>query len=312
MDFWRGKNVTVTGGAGFLGSYVVEKLKAKKCGNVFVPTIEKYDLVNMDAAERVYKDSNPEIVIHLAAKVGGIGANMRNPAVFFYDNLMMDTNLMEQGRKFGIDKFIALGTICAYPKITPVPFREDNLWDGYPEETNAPYGMAKKMMLVQAQAYRKQYGFNAIFLLPVNLYGPRDNFDSETSHVIPAVIKKCFDAIKKQKSEITFWGTGTPTREFLYVEDCADAVLLAAERYDKPDPVNIGTGFEISIRDLVKLIMKLTGFRGKSVWDSAKPDGQPRRTLDISRAEKEFGFKAATSFEGGLKKTIEWYRGNML
>jgi len=311
MSFWINKRVTVTGGAGFLGSYVVEKLKERGCKNIFVPRSKDYNLVEMDAVKRVYKDSKPDIVLHLAAKVGGIGANRANPGKFFYDNLMMGTQMMEIGRQFGLKKFVALGTICAYPKFTPVPFKEEDLWNGYPEETNAPYGLAKKMLLVQAQAYRKQYGFNAIYLLPVNLYGPGDNFNPESSHVIPALIKKCIDAINNNDNQIIVWGTGKASREFLYVEDAAEGILLATEKYNKSEPVNLGAGFEISIKDLVKLIAKLTGFKGKIIWDTSKPDGQPRRMLDTSKAEKEFGFKAKTPFEEGLRKTIEWYRKNI-
>lgn len=308
MGFWENKRVTVTGGAGFLGSFLVEKLKQRGCREIFVPLIEKYDLVDIDSIKRMYADGRPDIVIHLAAVVGGIGANRANPGKFFHDNLMMGVQLIEQGRLIGLEKFVAIGTICAYPKFTPVPFKEEYLWSGYPEETNAPYGLAKKMLLVQSQSYRQQYGFNSIFLLPVNLYGPRDNFDLETSHVIPALIRKCVDAIQKGKDEIVVWGTGKPTREFFYVEDAAEGILLAAEKYNKSEPVNLGSGFEISIKDLVELIAKLTGFKGKIDWDSSKPDGQPRRMLDVSRAEREFGFKARTSFEEGLRKTIEWYR----
>lgn len=308
MSYWENKRVLVTGGAGFLGSYVVAKLKERVCQNIFIPRSKDYDLVQIEAVKRVYKDSKPDIVIHLSAKVGGIGANRMNPGKFFYDNLMMGVQMMEIGRQVGIEKFVATGTICAYPKFTPVPFKEEDLWNGYPEETNAPYGLAKKMLLVQSQAYRQQYGFNSIYLLPVNLYGPRDNFDPESSHVIPALIKKCVDAITNNDSQIIVWGTGKATREFLYVEDAAEGVLLATERYNKPDPVNLGAGFEISIKDLVELIVKLTGFKGKIVWDTSKPDGQPRRMLDTSKAEKEFGFKAKTGFEEGLRKTIEWYR----
>lgn len=316
MDFWQNKRVLVSGGAGFLGSFVVEKLRERGCKDIFVPRSKDYDLVEMEAVKRLYKDAKPDIVIHLAAKVGGIGANRANPGKFFYDNLMMGIQMMEVGRQVGIEKFVAIGTICAYPKFTPVPFKEEDLWNGYPEETNAPYGLAKKMLLVQAQAYRQQYGFNSIYLLPVNLYGPRDNFDLESSHVIPALIKKISDAMyepdkpdkqKKPHAPITVWGTGNPTREFLYVEDAAEGIILATERYNKPDPVNLGVGFEISIKDLVELISKLTGFKGKIIWDTSKPDGQPRRMLDTSKAEKEFGFRAKTSFEEGLKKTIEWY-----
>jgi len=308
MGFWKKKRVLVTGGAGFLGSYLVEKLRKRRCQNIFVPRTKDYNLVEMEAVKRVYQDSRPDIVIHLAARVGGIGANRANPGKFFYDNLMMGAQMMEIGRQFGIEKFVALGTVCAYPKFTPVPFKEENLWNGYPEETNAPYGLAKKILLVQSQAYRQQYGFNSIFLLSVNLYGAGDNFDPESSHVIPALIKKCYDAIKKKENKMVVWGDGTPTREFLYVEDAAEAILLASERYNKSEPVNIGAGFEISIKDLVELIAKLTGFQGRIIWDKTKPNGQPRRRLDTTKAEEEFGFRAETSFEVGLKRTIEWYR----
>ena len=308
----KNKRITVTGGAGFLGKHLVAKLKERGCKHIFVPLIEKYDLVKMPAVKRLYKDAKPDIVIHLAAKVGGIGANRENPGKFFYDNLMMGVQMMEIGRQSGIEKFVALGTICAYPKFTPVPFKEENLWNGYPEETNAPYGLAKKMLLVQSQAYRQQYGFNSIFLLPVNLYGPGDNFDPASSHVIPALIKKCIDAqrgLSPQGTvpELVVWGTGKPTREFLYVEDAAEAIILATEKYNKSEPVNIGAGFEISIKDLVNLIVKLTGFKGKIIWDKTKPDGQPRRRLDTSMAWREFSFRAKTSFEDGLKKTINSY-----
>jgi len=306
------KKIMITGGAGFLGSYIVRKLKEGGCNDIFVPAIKNYNLVEMQAVEKAYQDAKPDIVIHLAAIVGGIGANQRNPGDFFYDNLMMGVQMMEIGRQRGIEKFVALGTICCYPKFTPVPFKEESLWDGYPEETNAPYGLAKKMLLVQSQAYRQQYGFNSIFLMPVNLYGPADNFKPGSSHVIPALIKKCFDAIKQGAKEIVVWGTGKPTREFLYVEDAAEAILLATEKYDKSEPVNIGAGFEISIKDLAGLIVKLTGFRGKITWDTSKPDGQPRRMLDTGKAFREFGFKAETDFQDGLKKTIEWYKKNML
>jgi len=311
-DFFANKRITVTGGAGFLGSHLVEKLRGRGCKNIFIPNIENYDLVKMENVKKMYEDSKPGIVIHLAAVVGGIGANRENPGKFFYDNLMMGIQLMEIGRQVGIAKFVALGTICCYPKFTSVPFKEEDIWNGYPEETNAPYGLAKKMLLVQAQAYRQQYGFNSIFLMPVNLYGPGDNFDPKFSHVIPALIKKCFDAIKENKNEIVVWGTGKATREFLYVEDCAEAIVLATERYNKSDPVNIGASFEISIKDLVEMIAKLTGFKGKIIWDTTKPDGQPRRCLDTTKAEKEFGFKAKTQFEDGLKKTIDWYRNNLV
>jgi GDP-L-fucose synthase len=301
----------VTGGSGFLGSYVVEKLQEKGCRDIFVPRSKDYNLVEMEGVKRAYQDGKPDIVIHLAAVVGGIGANRENQGKFFYDNLMMGVQMMEMGRRFGIEKFVAIGTICCYPKFTPVPFKEENLWIGYPEETNAPYGLAKKMLLVQSQAYRQQYGFNSIFLMPTNLYGPRDNFDLERSHVIPAIIKKCFDAIDEGANEIVVWGTGKATREFLYVEDCAEAIVLATEKYNKSEPVNIGAGFEISIKDLVELIMKYTGFNGKVIWDTTKPDGQPRRCLDVSKAEKEFGFRAKTNFEEGLQRTIKWYKENI-
>ncbi|MDI6704109.1 MAG: GDP-L-fucose synthase [bacterium] len=306
--FWENKRVLVTGGAGFLGSHLVERLRKRGCQNISVPRSKDYNLVEMEAVNRLYRDAKPHIVIHLAAKVGGIGANRENPGKFFYDNLMMGVQMIEVGRQYGIEKFVTVGTICSYPKFTPVPFKEEDIWNGYPEETNAPYGLAKKMLLVQSQAYRKQYGFNAIYLLQVNLYGPRDNFDPKSSHVIPALIKKCVDAVENGDKEIVVWGTGKPTREFLYVEDAAEGILLAAEKYNRPEPINLGAGFEISIKDLVELIAKLTGYTGKIVWDTSKPDGQPRRCLDITKAEKEFGFKAKTPFEEGLKKTIEWYK----
>ena len=307
----KGLNVAVTGGAGFLGSFVVERLK-EKGANVFVPRSSVYNLVEREACRRLYRDSRPDVVIHLAAKVGGIGANRENPGSFFFENLMMGVQLMEEGRLYGLKKFVAIGTICAYPKVTPVPFKEENLWDGYPEETNAPYGLAKKMLLVQSQAYRAEYGFNSVYLLPVNLYGPGDNFDPKSSHVIPALIKKCFDALRAGSPSITVWGTGKATREFLYVEDAAEGIILAAERYDGGAPVNLGAGFEISIKDLVHKIASFSGFKGEIVWDTAKPDGQPRRCLDTTRAEREFGFRAKTGFDEGLKKTIEWYRKNCL
>ena len=307
-SLWTNKKIVVTGGAGFLGSYLIEKLQQRGCKRIFVPRSEEYDLREKEAIVRMYRTTQPDIVIHLAAVLGGIGANQTNPGRFFYDNAIMGIQLIEQARIFGVKKFICMGTICAYPKYTPLPFKEGNLWNGYPEETNAPYGLAKKMLLVQLQAYRQQYSFNGIFLLLVNLYGPRDNFDPESSHVIPALTKKCFDAIENQEDKIVVWGNGTPTREFLYVEDAAEAILLASERYNKSEPVNIGAGFEVSIEDLAKLIAKLTGFQGKIIWDKTKPNGQPRRRLDTTKAKEEFGFKAKTSFEEGLKKTIEWYR----
>ena len=308
MGFWEENRFVVTGGLGFLGSHVIRQLRTLGGTHVFAPRSSEYDLVKEEAIARLYRETKPDMVIHLAAVVGGIGANRENPGKFFYENLMMGAQLMEQARLFGVKKFVAVGTICSYPKFTPVPFKEENLWDGYPEETNAPYGLAKKMMLVQSQAYRQQYGFKSIFLLPVNLYGPGDNFDPSSSHVIPALIKKCIDAIRDSEREIVVWGTGKATREFLYVEDCAEAILLATEKYDKEDPVNIGAGFEISIRELAELIVQLTGFQGRVVWDPTKPDGQPRRMLDTTRAWKEFGFKSRTNFREGLQKTISWYK----
>lgn len=358
MSFWSNRRILVTGGAGFLGSFVVEKLQGRGCKEIFVPRSKDYNLIEMETVKRLYRDAKPDIVIHLAAIVGGIGANRANPGKFFYDNLMMGVQMMEVGRQVGIEKFVAIGTVCAYPKFTPIPFKEDDLWNGYPEETNAPYGLAKKMLLVQAQAYREEYGFNAIYLLPVNLYGPRENPDLELSHVIPALIRKMhlgkclqngdFNAIREDlqkypvcnydvtqlkdeevinllakfgikidfsnnsslSTRVEIWGTGNATREFLYVEDATEGILLATERYNKPDPVNLGAGFEISIKDLVELIVELTGFDGEVVWDTSKPDGQPRRMLDTSKAEKEFGFKSKTPFEEGLRKTIDWYLSN--
>lgn len=308
MIDWFRKRVVVTGGAGFLGKYVVQKLKLSGCNNIFVPLIEDFDLTRESEIIRLYKQATPDIVIHLAAVVGGIGANRENPGKYFYDNIIMGVQLMEYARQFKIEKFTALGTICCYPKITPVPFKEEDLWIGYPEETNAPYGLAKKMLLVQSQAYRQQYGFNSIFLMPVNLYGPGDNFNPKSSHVIPALIKKCLDAINHGQKQIEVWGTGQATREFLYVADAAEGIILATEKYNQSDPVNLGAGFEISIKDLTELIVKLTGFKGKVVWDTAQPDGQPRRCLNTDKALKEFGFKAQTSFEMGLKNTIDWYK----
>lgn len=307
MVFWKDKRVLLTGGAGFLGRSVEALLKEKGCRHVFVPRKKDYDLRQAGAIKRVLKDSNPDIVLHLAAVVGGIGANQRHPGSFFYDNIMMGVPLMEEARRYGVKKFVAIGTICAYPKFTKVPFKEDDLWSGYPEETNAPYGLAKKMLLVQSQAYRQEYGFNSIFLLPVNLYGPGDNFSEESSHVIPALIKKCVEAKISGAPFITVWGTGKATREFLFVEDAARAVVLAAEKYNSPEPVNLGANREISIKELACLIARLTGYKGKIVWDRTKPDGQPRRKLDIYRARVAFGFQARTSLESGLKKTIRWY-----
>jgi len=308
MSFWNEKSVLVTGGAGFLGTKVVQKLKSRGCGHIFVPRSRDYNLIKIEDIRRVYEDSQPDLVIHLAANVGGIGANLVCPGEFFYNNLVMGVQLLEEARQHNIGKFVAIGTVCAYPKFTPVPFREADIWNGYPEETNAPYGLAKKMLLVQSQAYRAQYGYNSIFLLPVNLYGPGDNFDPRTSHVIPALIRKCIEAKELGKSEIVVWGTGSASREFLYVDDCAEAIVLACEKYNKSDPVNIGAGMEISIKDLVRLISRLTGYTGNIVWDTTKPDGQPRRCLDISKAREEFGFIAKMSFEEGLKKTIGWYK----
>jgi GDP-L-fucose synthase len=309
-NFWQQRRVVVTGGAGFLGSYVVKRLADAGCASVFVPRSAEYDLRQAAAIERLYEDARPDLVIHLAAVVGGIGANRRNPGPYFYDNLMMGVGLMEEARRRGVGKFVAMGTVCSYPKFTPVPFREEDLWNGYPEETNAPYGMAKKMMLVQSQAYREQYGFNSIFLLGVNLYGAGDNFDLQSSHVIPALIRKCVDAVERGDSRIEVWGTGTATREFLHADDCARAILLAAELYNSSEPVNLGSGFEIAIADLARLIARLTGFTGEFIWDSSKPDGQPRRCLDTSRARAAFGFRAEVAFEAGLKSTIDWYRAN--
>jgi len=302
------KKILVTGGTGFLGKYVVEHLKKRGCKEIFIPTSKVYNLIEMESVKRLYRDSNPDIVIHLAARVGGIGANLNNPGSFFYENLMMGVQMIEQARINNIEKFVALGTICAYPKFTKVPFKEETLWDGYPEETNAPYGLAKKMLLVQSQAYRKQYGLNCIYLLPVNLYGPADNFDPEYSHVIPALIKKIYDAEQKGEKYITVWGTGKASREFLYVEDAAEGIVLATEQYNSPEPINLGAGFEISIKELVEFISKLMNFNGKIVWDKSKPDGQPRRCLDTNKARIEFGFTAKTGFVEGLKQTIQWYR----
>ena len=306
MDLQQ-KRMVVTGGAGFLGSHLIERLRNQGCGQVFVPKIEDYDLTTAADIERLFREHRPEVVIHLAAVVGGIGANRANPGRFFYDNAVMGIQLIEACRRHAVGKTVVLGTICAYPKFTPVPFREDDLWSGYPEETNAPYGIAKKALLVQCQAYRRQYGMNAIYLLPVNLYGPRDSFDPESSHVIPALIRKCVEAVEQRRPDIVCWGDGSPTREFLYVEDCAEGIIRATERYDKPEPVNLGSGREISIRDLVERIATLTGFHGRIVWDTSKPNGQPRRCLDVTRAAREFGFEARTDFDHGLRRTIDYY-----
>ena len=310
MSFWKDKRVVVTGGAGFLGSFVVDLLRDKGCRQIVVPRSKDYDLVQMDAVQRLYSDARPDLVIHLAARVGGIGANQANPGRFFYDNLMMGTQLIEVGRQRGLKKFVALGTICAYPKFAPIPFKEDDIWNGYPEETNAPYGLAKKMMLAQSQAYRDQYGFNSIVLFPVNLYGPRDNFDLQPSHVIPALIRKCVSAKEEGRTEITLWGDGSPTREFLYVEDAAEGILLAAEQYEGNLPVNLGTGEEISIRDLARLIAAEVGFTGQIQWDVTKPNGQPRRCLDVSRAKQLFGFQARHGLSDGVRKTVQWFQSH--
>jgi GDP-L-fucose synthase len=307
-DWFVNRSIVVTGGAGFLGRYVIEGLRNRGCRQIKVPRIEDYDLVRLDDIRRMYDDMQPDIAIHLAAVVGGIGANREKPGEFFYRNLLMGVQLIEEGRLRGIEKFVAIGTVCAYPKFAAVPFREEHLWDGYPEETNAPYGLAKKMLLVQSQAYRRQYGFNSIFLLPVNLYGPYDNFDPQTSHVIPALIKKCVDAIEAGADHITCWGTGKVSREFIYAADAAEGILLATEHYNGAEPVNIGAGFEIRISDLAEKIARLTGFTGEIRWDPSKPDGQPRRCLDVSRARHWFGFESQTPFDEGLRKTIDWYR----
>ena len=309
-NFWSKKRFCVTGGAGFLGAVVCRKLRERGAQDVFVPLIEKYDLVNLQSIQQMLEDSKPDVIIHLAAQVGGIGANQEHPAEFFYKNLMMGVQLMHTAWQRGVQKFVAIGTICAYPKFTPVPFKEENIWDGYPEETNAPYGLAKKMLLVQAQSYRQQYDFDAIFLLPVNLYGPGDNFNPQSSHVIPALIRKCVQARDLGEKEIEVWGDGSPTREFLYVEDAAEGILLATEKYDRSEPVNLGSGYEISIKDLVHLIGKLTGYEGDFRWDSSKPNGQPRRGLDTQRATDYFGFHAQMPFEEGLRRTIDWYENN--
>ena len=318
MSFWANQKVLVTGGAGFLGFHVVQKLKSRGCEDIFIPRSREYDLVNMEAVKCLYDDAKPDIVIHLAARVGGIGANRDNPGKFFYDNLMMGAQLMEVGRYVNVKKFVGVGTICAYPKLAQLPFKEEDIWSGFPEETNASYGLAKKMLLVQSQAYRKQYGFNSIVLFPVNLYGPRDNFNLETSHVIPALIRKCIDAQSRRDRQskgdfpITLWGTGTPTREFLYVDDAAEGILLAAEHYNKSKPVNLGINHEISIKELAILIANLTGFSGEIIWDATKPDGQPRRCVNASKAKREFGFSANVSLREGLEKTISWFKSHQI
>jgi len=308
MDsFWGQRRVMVTGGAGFVGSWVVDKLNARGCKHVFVPRSREYDLRDRTAIQRALLDSRPDLIIHLAARVGGIGANRTYPATFFYENLMMGVQLIHEAWRAGVAKFVAIGTVCAYPKFTPVPFNEDDLWEGYPEETNAPYGLAKKMLLTQSQAYRQEHGFDSIYLLPVNLYGPRDNFDLDTSHVIPALIRKCLEAKAQGERSVEVWGDGSPTREFLYVEDAAEGILLAAQHYDRSEPVNLGSAVEITIKDLVALIGRETGFSGEIVWDRTKPNGQPRRALDTSRATREFDFVAKVGLREGIKRTIDWY-----
>jgi GDP-L-fucose synthase len=304
---WTEKKICVTGGAGFLGTHLIRELRSKGAQDIFIPKIEDYDLVDSDAIRRMLADSDPDVIIHLAAHVGGIGANQEKPAEFFYDNLMMGVQLMHQAYERGVEKFVAIGTVCAYPKFTPVPFSEDDLWIGYPEETNAPYGLAKKMLLVQSQAYRDQYGYNSIFLLPVNLYGPGDNFNPRSSHVIPALIRKCVEAKEAGEDHIVVWGDGSPTREFIYVTDAARGIALATEKYNESLPVNLGSGFEISIKDLAEKIARMTGFEGDLVWDTSKPNGQPRRALDTSRAKEKFGFEARVDFDEGLQETIDWY-----
>lgn len=310
LGFWSKKRISITGGRGFVGFHLIDRLKELGCRNIFAPTSKEYDLTKEQDVKRFYCDFEADIVIHLAVAGGGIGANQKNRGKFFYDNIMMGTLLMEYARRNGVKKFVGMGTVCSYPKFTPTPFKEENLWNGYPEETNAPYGLAKKMMIVQSQAYREQYGFSSINLLSANLYGPKDNFDLETSHVIPALIRKCVDAIEEKRDEIVVWGTGNVSREFLYVKDCVEGLLLATEHYDKSEPVNLGSGEEIFIKDLVDMIVKLTGFKGRIIWDKSKPDGQPKRCVDTQKAEIEFGFKAKTSLKEGLLETIEWYRRN--
>jgi GDP-L-fucose synthase len=316
-NFWKDKKVVVTGGAGFLGSFVIAKLKERGATDIYIPTIEEYDLTDRDSIRRLFDltlangfDVSKMVIIHLAAHVGGIGANREHPAEFFYDNLMMGVELIHQAWQRGVGKFVAIGTVCAYPKFTPVPFKEEDLWIGYPEETNAPYGLAKKMLLVQAQAYRQQYGFNAIYLLPVNLYGPRDNFNPASSHVVPALIRKAVEAQEEGQKEMVVWGDGSPTREFLYVEDAADGIVSAAEKYNGSEPVNLGSGYEISIKDLSEMVCRMTGFQGKLIWDTTKPNGQPRRGLDVSRAKEYFGWSAQVPFDEGMRRTIDWFKQN--
>jgi len=307
-EFWKDRRICVTGGTGFLGSYILAGLKHRGARAVVAPSGKDFDLVQPEDVRKLLSEAQPDLVLHLAANVGGIGANRARPAEFFHDNLLMGVQMLHESWKAGVGKFVAVGTVCAYPKFTPVPFREEDLWNGYPEETNAPYGLAKKMLLVQAQAYRTQYGFNAIHLIPVNLYGPRDNFDLATSHVIPALIRKCLNAQQAGEDTVVVWGDGTPTREFLFAEDAAEGILLAAEHYDSADPVNLGSGEEISILDLAREIARLVGFEGRIVWDTTRPNGQPRRALDVTRARERFGFVAKTSLEDGLRRTVEWYR----
>ena len=308
MIDWKSQRIVVTGGAGFLGRHLVAALQRRDPADIFVPLRESYDLRQGEAIRDLLRDARPTLIIHAAGSVGGIGANRAHPADFFYDNLMMGVQLLHESWQAGVDKFVAIGTVCAYPKFTPIPFHEDDLWNGYPEETNAPYGLAKKMLLVQSQAYRQQYGYNSIFLLPVNLYGPGDNFDPESSHVIPALIRKCLEAAERGDETMEAWGDGSPTREFLYVEDAAEGIALAAERYDESEPVNLGSGFEISIRDLLTTIARHTGFDGRIIWDTSQPNGQPRRALNIDRAAERFGFRATTGFDEGLRRTVAWYR----
>ena len=309
-NFWQDKRVIVTGGSGFLGSFVLEKLEERGANDVFVPRREDYDLRQSDEIERLLDEHPADMIIHLAALAGGIGANRARPAEFFYDNLMMGVPLLHHAWKKGVEKFVAVGSICSYPKFTPLPFKEDDLWNGYPEETNAPYGLAKKMLLVQSQAYRQQYGYNSIYLMPVNLYGPRDNFDLQTSHVIPALIRKAVEAGERGDKELPVWGDGSPTREFLYAEDAADGIVTAAEKYNGDQPVNLGSGYEISIKDLVEMVARMTGFEGKIVWQTDKPNGQPRRALDVTRAKEYFGWSAQVPFEEGMRRTIEWFKEN--
>lgn len=312
VEYWRDRRILVTGGAGFLGSYVVERLRSLGARELFVPRKADHNLVQRSEIQRLLDETKPQVVLHLAAKAGGIGANRAKPAEFFYENLMMGVQLMHQSWRVGVEKFVAIGTVCSYPKFTPVPFREENLWEGYPEETNAPYGLAKKMLLVQSQAYRQQYGFNAINLIPVNLYGPRDNFDLETSHVIPALIRKCMEAQERGDKRVVLWGDGSPTREFLFARDAAEGILLGAEALNSSDPVNLGSGAEISIRDLAQAVGRLTDFEGELEWDTSKPNGQPRRALDTSKASALFGFEAKTPLEQGLRLTVDWYREHRL